>query len=362
MTRQEMNLWICSISGIGIRKILKMEKELGTVEQIYRAGEERLAKIRGITATDAHNIVESRKCFESRRFFQRLARFQLKCCTYFDENYPESCRHIYEPPKKLFFRGGLPEEKICISIVGARACSLYGRETARAFAGKLASAGVGVISGMARGIDGWAHQGALEGGGKTYAVLANGAEICYPAEHERLYRSIIRRGGVLSEYPPGTKATPGFFPHRNRIISALSRGLLVVEARKKSGSLITAEQALEQGKDVFVIPGRIGDGLSEGCNNLIKQGAFLVTSPEEILDFYGIINKKKTENDTNINFFLETEEKMVYANLSCEPKHLNVLAEELNLEPVEVMKCILSLGKHRLVKEIGNHYYIRNVI
>ncbi len=362
MTRQEMSLWVCSIPGIGIHKILLLERELGTAEKIYQASGDRLLQIKGISKKDVHNIVESRKTFTGRKFFLSLEKNQLNYCTYFDEGYPAPCRRIYDPPKKIYFRGRLPDEKVCIAVVGARNCSVYGRETARAFSAVLSAAGVGVVSGMARGIDGWAHQGALEGGGKTYAVLGNGAEICYPAEHRKLYLSIIKHGGVLSEFPPGTKAAPALFPRRNRIISALSQGVLVVEARQKSGSLITAGQALEQGKDVFVIPGRIEDALSEGCNHLIKQGAYLVTSPDEILDFYGIMKKKKTENYTNINFSLETNEKMVYANLSLEPKHLNVLAEELEWESAEVMKCLLSLLKRSLVKEIGNHYYIRNVI
>lgn len=362
MTKQEMNLWGCSIKGIGIRKLLILERELGNVENIYEASQDRLLKIKGISKTDVHNIVKSRETFTAQEFFRRLAADQLNYCTYFDDTYPDLCRQIYDPPKKIFFRGRLPDEKICVAVVGARDCSVYGKECARTFSDVLSAAGVGVISGMARGIDGWAHQGALEGGGRTYAVLGNGADICYPAEHRRLYQSIINHGGVLSEFPPGTKAAPALFPRRNRIISALSLGVLVVEARQRSGSLITAEQAAEQGRDVFVIPGRIGDALSEGCNRLIKQGAYLVTSPEEILEFYGIEKRNKTENCTNINIFLETKEKMVYASLSLEPKHLNVLAEELNWESADVMKCLLSLLKHRLVKEIGNHYYIRNVI
>lgn len=362
MKGEEYNLWLCSIPGIGIRKLLLLEKELGTPEQVYRAGEERLVKIKGISARDAHNIVTSRQTFSSERMKGEMEGLDMRCTTWFSPEYPAPCRHLYDPPKRLFYRGALPKEQLCVAVVGARDCSVYGRETARRFASVLSAAGVGIISGMARGIDGWAHQGALEGGGRTYAVLGNSAEICYPAEHAGLYRSILKRGGVLSEYPPGTKAAPGFFPMRNRIISGLSGGVLVVEARKKSGSLITAEQALDQGKDVFAVPGRVGDSLSEGCNNLIREGAVLVTTPEDILDYYGIVCENRTENFKKNKLILERREKMVYASLSLEPKHLTVLAEEVQMDSAEVMGCILSLLKGGLVKEIGNHHYIRNVI
>lgn len=361
MKKEDYALWACSIKGIGIRKLIVLKREFQTAERIFLAKRRELEQVDGISDRDIHNIMESKRSFDPELFRRVLKREEMACETYFSQAYPEGCRQIYDPPKKIFYKGSMPEEKLCIAVVGARSCSHYGKEMARSFASSLAKAGVGVVSGMARGIDGWAHQGALEGGGKTYAVLGNSAEICYPKEHERLYRSILKNGGILSEYPPGTKAAAPFFPMRNRIISALSNGVLIVEARTKSGSLITADLALSQGKDVFVIPGRVGDALSEGCNNLVKQGACLVTSPEEILGYYGVVYENKTENFRNINIFLERREKMVYASLSLEPKHFNVLTRELDMGSVEVMRCILTLLKHGLIKEIGNHYYIRNV-
>lgn len=358
----DYDLWLCSIDGIGAKRLERLMNSLKTSENVYHASREQLEKIDGISKRDVHNIVESRKKYDEIHVKDELKKYDMKCVTYFSDGYPERCRHIYNPPKRIFFRGKMPGEGVCLAVVGARNCSHYGRENARRFSACLAANGIGIISGMARGIDGWAHQGALEGGGHTYAVLGNSAEICYPREHDKLYRSIWKRGGILSEYPPGTAAAPGFFPMRNRIISALSDGILVIEAREKSGSLITVEQALEQGKDIFVIPGRVGDELSEGCNNLIKQGAFLVTAPEEIVEFYGIVYEKNTQIFRNINIFLESEEKMVYASLSLEPKHLNVLAEELNMDSAEVMRYLFSLQRNHLIKEIGNHYYIKNVI
>lgn len=352
--------WLCGIDGIGIRKLMRLREEFASAAEIYHASSERLKRISGISSRDVHNIVESRKRYDPGSWSRLLAGYGMSCVTVFSDGYPEACRQLYQPPKRLFYRGSLPRERVRVAIVGARNCSLYGKEMARFFAVSLAAGGIGVISGMARGIDGWAHQGALEGGGRTYAVLGNSVEICYPAEHERLYRSILGHGGVISEYPPGTKARAGFFPMRNRIIGALSDGVLVVEARKKSGSLITADQALDQGRDVFVVPGRIGDELSEGCNNLIRQGACLVTDPSEILEYYGISAEEQVENLSNFNIFLERKEKMVYANLSLEPKHLSELAEESGMGLTEAMRCILSLQKKQFAEEIGTHYYIKS--
>ena len=359
MTKEEYNLWLCSLDGIGSKKLKKILHNFPSAEAVFWAPKDCLENITGITKKDVHIIVESRKKYNPAHWHGKLQSCQMRCTSYLSEDYPEECRQLYQPPKRLFYKGSLPLEEHRIAVVGARDCSPYGRSVARYFSASLAGRGIAVISGMARGIDGWAHQGALEGGGKTYAVLGNSAEICYPSEHSRLYRSIIRQGGVLSEYPPGTRARASFFPMRNRIISALAEGVLVVEARAKSGSLITADQALEQGKDVFVIPGRVGDALSEGCNNLIKQGACLVTSPEEIVECLGIGTEENKEKFTNLYIHLETKEKMVYDSLSFEPKHLSTLTDDLGMEQTEVTRCLLSLLKGGLVREIGNHYYTK---
>lgn len=356
---EEYNYWLCGIEGIGGRKLSCLRRELGSAKAVFFASPGQLEKISGIRKKDVHNIVESRKNYDPECVGQGTLPADMRCVTFFSDGYPPQCRELYAPPKRLFYKGSLPAEQHRIAVVGARDCSVYGREMARRFAAGLALGGVAVISGMARGIDGWAHQGALEAGGTTYAVLGNSVEICYPREHERLYRSIVRHGGVISEYPPGTEARAGFFPMRNRIISALSDGVLVVEARAKSGSLITADQALEQGKDVFVIPGRIGDARSEGCNNLIKQGACLVTQPEEMLELMGVTRDGQKENNRNFHIILETKEKMVYDSLGFEPKHLNVLTDDLKLEQTEVVRCLLSLLKNGMIQEIGNHYYIK---
>ena len=363
MKQEEYGMWLCSIEGIGSTAIRKLIDEFGTPEEIYKKTEEQFINSGVVSTREAKMLINSKRQFRYRAMREKIVSYNMQMASYFSEQYPERLRQIPDFPKKIYWKGELPQEEVRIAIVGARNCSHYGRETARRFGRELAGEGIGIISGMARGTDGWAHQGALEGGGNTYAVLGNSAEICYPKEHRRLYDSILKQGGILSEYPPETPAMPGFFPMRNRLISALSDGVLVVEARQKSGSLITADQALEQGKDIFVIPGRIGDTLSEGCNQLIRQGAFLVTKPADIVEYYetnGVIaRRKRTKKLAKIKVSLESEEKMVYASLSLEPKDINCIAKETLLPVTTLVRQLFSLQKRGLVKEIGKNNYIK---
>ena len=200
-------------------------------------------------------------------------------------DFPKRLLHLQDCPFGLFFKGRLPDEKLpSVAVIGARECSEYGRKTAELFGKVLGGSGVQIISGMARGVDGISQRSALSVGGKSYGILGSGVDICYPKENRELYDSLCENGGVISEYLPGTAAKSTLFPARNRIISALCDILLVVEARKKSGTYITVCQALEQGKEIFAIPGRITDALSDGCNSLIKDGAGMASDPEAILD------------------------------------------------------------------------------
>lgn len=213
---------------------------------------------------------------------------QIKGILFYPEyhpHYPAKLLSIPARPFGIFVKGKLPDvRQRSLAIVGARDCSEYGQYVARHFAEKMAQNGVAVISGLARGIDGIAQRAAMEAGGESFGVLGSGADICYPKSNEELYRMCMERGGILSTYLPGTPPTPNLFPPRNRIISGLSDGILIIEAREKSGTIITADLALEQGKDVFVIPGRVTDRLSDGCNSLIRQGASLIQSPEQLLE------------------------------------------------------------------------------
>ena len=281
-------------------------------------------------------------------------------CKQEEANYPQRLKYFENMPEKLFVKGKLPDEnKKSVAIVGARSCSYYGRTQAYEFARKLAENGVQIISGMAMGIDGWAHRGALDGGGETFAVLGSGVDICYPRQNADLYRKIPQQGGILSEYEPGDQPLAWHFPLRNRIISGLADLVLVIEARKKSGSLITVEYALEQGRTVYALPGRVGDALSEGCNHLIFQGAGIAKSVEIIMNELEIsvkLNKKLNENS---KIRLASREEMVYSCVDLSPRHMDEILLRAGLEPAETQAILLKLELEGLVNEPIKNYYAR---
>ena len=277
-----------------------------------------------------------------------------------DAAYPKRLREWKDMPSSLWYRGRLPEEhRPAVAIVGARRSTVYGNETARHFARELAAAGVQIISGLAWGIDGMAHEGALEAGGDTFAVEGCGVDLCYPTGHQALYEKICETGGVLSEQPPGKPPLAYHFPARNRIISALSDLVLVVEAREKSGSLITADFALEQGKDVWAVPGRITDDLSKGCLGLIRQGAGVAESPEVILEALGISDKKAALPEKNKKILLAKEEDIVYSWIRLQPASLEELVRRTGFPASRVLAVLTGLELRGLIREIQKNHYAR---
>ena len=224
---------------------------------------------------------------EPERIEEELARAGIGFISALEEGFPEKLREIPDPPFGIYYKGSMPlENEPAAAIIGARLASGYGREQARRFGRRIGARGISVISGMARGIDGIAQKAALDAGGRSYAVLGCGVDICYPEENRELYERLQQQGGVLSEYPPGMQPIAKLFPPRNRIISGLSDLVLVIEARKRSGTLITVDMALEQGREVYALPGRVSDALSDGCNRLIRQGAGPATCPQDILEYF----------------------------------------------------------------------------
>ena len=245
--------------------------------------------------------------------------------------------------------------------MGARNCTAYGEKHARLLAEKLVCAGVEIISGMAKEIDGAAQRGALNGGGKTYAILGCGVDICYPSEHIGLYTDILENGGgILSEFPPGMKPLAYNFPKRNRLISGLSDAVIVIEAREKSGSLITADMALEQGRDVYALPGPVDSALSKGCNRLIYQGAAPVLSAELLMQDLGIQKAVLPAESNATKKVLESKENLVYSSVCLYPKSISQMIDELSLPAQEVMCALASLEIKGYIKEISKNYYIRN--
>ena len=275
--------------------------------------------------------------------------------------YPHKLNNYPKMPEILFAKGNLPDaKKPTAAIVGARACSPYGRIQAFRYAKILSSAGVQIISGMAYGIDAEAHKGALEGGTPTYAVLAGGVDICYPSGNRPLYDRILREnGGILSEQPPGMRARNYFFPARNRIISGLADLVLIVEAREKSGSLITAQWALDQGKIVYAVPGAVNEALSMGCHKLIYDGAGIAYSPEILLRELGLNCENKVKSPEKNDLGLASDLKLVYSCLDLRPKSTDFLIQKTGLPPEKIGSLLLELKLSGLVREIGRHYYIK---
>lgn len=274
-----------------------------------------------------------------------------------DPSYPQKLKVYSRMPKGIYLLGNFPDpNRPAVAIVGARRSSSYGNETARVFARELTGAGVQIISGMAWGIDGMAHAGALEAGGDTYAVLGCGVDICYPKGHQKLYDQLQESGGILSEFPPGMPPMAGHFPARNRIISGLSDLVLVVEAKEKSGSLITADFALEQGKDVYAVPGRIGDTLSAGCLGLLKQGAGLADSPETILQALGVSGVPRQSGE---KILLAKEENIVYSGIRLQPVSLEELVLKTGYPVQKVMSILVSLELKGCIREVRKNDYVR---
>ncbi len=286
---------------------------------------------------------------------------EIRCIEKNSPEYPEKLRDIPEMPKKLYVKGQFPDgKKPAVAIVGARMCSIYGRIQAFRFARELSCAGVQVISGLALGIDSEGHKGALEGGMPTYAVLGSGADICYPAGNRSLYQRILReKGGIISEYPPGTKPRNYFFPARNRIISALSDVILVVEAKEKSGSLITARFGLEQGKAVYALPGPVTESLSKGCHMLIYDGAGIAYSPDVLLAEWGILPGKQKKTGEKGKLGLASDLDLVYSCLDLRPKIPEEFIRETGFPLEKVNHLLLELELMGLAREVGRHHYVR---
>ena len=276
--------------GLGSRWLQKLCQSFAAPRQVWDASAEELVLRGQMPGRLAEKLALFSRSDHERpeRLHEECLTAKVELCSLGDAVYPNILKEIFDPPMVLYYRGTLQPEADRAAIVGSRKFTPYGEGIAMEFGERLAAAGLTVVSGAARGIDTSAHKGALRSG-RTVAVLGCGVDVAYPSENRRLLHEIASSGGaVLSEYGPGTQPLPAFFPARNRIISGLSQGTLVVEAARRSGSLITAEMALAEGRDVFAIPGSIYSGTSQGCNHLIQQGAKLVQTPADILEEYGL--------------------------------------------------------------------------
>ena len=354
--------WLANLKGIGNAKKRILLEEGMTAETLFHIQYSKLKEFETLTEDDIKVIHQSQRNWNLEKEWFELMAKGIGFVSLEQDEFPEKVRHIPDAPYALYYVGSLPDEnRKSVAIVGARSRSAYGSEITRILAKALSEHGVQVISGLARGIDGDAHKGAVEGDGNTFAVLGSGIDVCYPKEHKYLYEKIIDRGGILSEYPPGVQPLPYQFPARNRIISGLSDCVVVIEAKEKSGSLITADFAMEQGRDVYALPGRITDPLSQGCNQLIKQGAGIVKSVEDFLADLDIL----TENVyTQIDFrknILEKDERLVYSLTDFRPIGLSTLIEKTGYSITKLLEIIERLKKMGMIKETFANYYVRSI-
>ena len=360
-------LWLSSlVQYIGSRKLNALIDMFGSATAVFNAPIEALKNAMG-NAQKSFGYISK---YRSLDYIESvLARMESRGVAYIsrdNERFPALLSEIPDPPLGIFFIGTLPANNTeKVAIIGSRKCSEYGLVTARLLAKPLAAAGIVIVSGMARGVDSMAHRGALEGGGTTVAVLGCGADICYPAENAKLRQGIIKSGCVISEYPPGVRPAPMFFPARNRIISGLCRGIIVTEAGKKSGTLITVEQAQDQGREVFAIPGNISSKLSYGTNQLIRDGAYPVTNHEDVLTMLGIKTNQESQNlqktQKSKEYSLAPDEKRVYDNLSLEPISFDMLADVAEVGIGKLHLICTGLELKGLIKKLPGSRYIKDM-
>lgn len=323
--------WLDTIYWIASETKYRLLDAAGSIQKVYEMEESQLAAIMGLQGCERFG--QHRKRYTPQKVWNYLIETGIRYTYCQASDFPGKLAEIPDPPFGIFYKGGLPDERIpAVAVIGARKCSEYGRIMAEKFAKGFAKRGISVISGMAVGIDGIGQTAALKAGGSSYAVLGCGVDIVYPRSNETLYRQLIENGGVLSEYPPQMEPRPALFPPRNRIISALADVVLVVEAREKSGTLITVDMALEQGREVYTIPGRCTDSLSMGCNRLIRQGAAVAVTPEDIIDdmFWDTILEKPKEQPQELTLQeLSKAAQEIYAVLEMLPVAQDVIVEKL---------------------------------
>ena len=341
--------------GLGSILIKRLLDRFKTPEAVFRAPTMELLRIEGLGEKVAGEIQKGPLKKMVERELSLLEKVGGKIITLKDDDYPKRLNDIYDPPALLYVRGELRrEDGLAIAIVGSRKTAPYGRWITEKIGEDLARHGVTVVSGMARGIDSVAHKGAIQGGGRTIAVLGCGVDIIYPSENRSLFHQIIEHGAILSEFPMGSPPEGGHFPKRNRIISGLSMGVVIVQASAESGSLITAGYALEQGRDVFAVPGNVGAEGSRGTNRLIKDGAKLVESSEDILEEIWPQWKREEggvpKREASLPDLGEGEE-ILYKLLGETPLHIDAIIRESQLDPGKVSSLLLNLELKGLISQ-----------
>ena len=350
-----------SIDGLGPIRLKAILEYFKDPKLAWEVKGEELLKL-GIFKNTVDLLVETRKKLEPESYAKKIAETGIKWTTIFDEAYPKLLREIYDPPMVLYYKGDLESaDKKAIAVVGTRKMTGYGKVVTDQFTKGLVGAGLTIVSGLARGVDSQAHLTTVSEDGRTIAVLGGGLNNIFPPENRGLAAKIASDfGAVISEFPPNYPSLPGNFPARNRIISGLSLAVLVIEATENSGSLITARLALEQGREVFAVPGPITSDLSKGPIDLIREGARAVFSPEEILEELGLTNRSNwTGGSDRINKDLSEEEKKVLEVLENETRHIDEIGRELKFSAPKISALLLKMEISGLVQSMGAGIYCK---
>ena len=374
VSADELKYWVAfsGIAGIGRVRISQLKGHFGSLQDAWKAPEGKLRQA-GLDSRSIDALATLRPRISLDAAMEKLERHSVKVLVYEDLLYPARLKEIYDYPPVLYVRGNLPvQDEPCLAIVGTRRPTIYGRQVTEEFVTDLARSKITIVSGLARGIDSVAHRAALDAGGKTIAVFACGLDIVYPRENAKLAQAIMEHGAVLSEHPLGAKPKPENFPLRNRIMSGLSLGVLVVEAGERSGALITAHQAVEQDREVFAIPGSILSPASQGTNRLIQEGAKLVHNYTDILQELNltmVVQQRALGTsplDPRLEAFFPGEqsrtgssvESAILKQLSFEPSHIDEICRRSGLAVPEVSSALAVLELKGVARQVGNMNYV----
>jgi len=355
------------IEHVGPIRLRQLLEHFGEAPEVLRASKQQLLQVRNIGEETAEAIASWEKTIDLNGELKRIGEFGCRIVTQADAEYPELLRQIYDPPILLYVKGQLlPKDKNAVAMVGSRMTTHYGMEAARRLAYQLAYVGVTVVSGAARGIDSAAHQGALSGKGRTIAVLGTGINLVFPSENRQLYEQIASNGALITQFPFNRKPDKQSFPIRNRIVAGMTLGTVVVEANLTSGALITANFAVEYGRQVFAVPGRIDSPRSKGCHELIKKGAKLCESAEDILSEFEYLfpasNRPPSAGETGVlpAIELSENEQKVYDALDHEESSIDEVIRGSGLPSSAVSVALLSLEMKRVVRQLPGKLFVKN--